>query len=488
MPPAVSGPLLRGLDPVPAAQAADMRATFGLPSAIGPFNPQPAVPTRDTIRATIYPQPYYGPGQLDNYGRETSEMRRAYRDLFAKEPAVSSAVEGAVAAIAGLDVSVVPRDEHDDDDCEAAEFLDWAVSKSEHGWDGLIRNMLIAALIDGFSLGEIVLREGFSDRVWGACWPLKHVRPIDTAHIRLQLDVFRNVTGVVSTIRGLETFAPDKCVLFTNAELFANPFGRSRLRAAYRAANIIEAAEKLWFTLLNTTSAPFLVAKREADNRAGFEQMLQQARAGGYAIIGAKDELEVINLATATSYSAFEAKARYQREQIYLAVRGAYLPFMQGAGSKGDPTGNTETSKGTGSDPREYLDAKAVARTLNRQLAPVLLTPFGRGEATIEFGGVNWKETGEQLDAGKKLQDLGLPLSKRQLYKVGQFKPPDDPGDTLAPPTAAQPGAGQFDPFAPPPKAPPAGGPADATFRGGPGPRPVPGRYQPAVPAPGAAG
>jgi hypothetical protein len=387
-------------------------------------------PEADQIRADAYVPPYSGPHDLDDYGRETEEMRRAYRDLHRKEPALRSAIDGKAAAVAALDVSVLPRDKNNPTDCAAAAWVKETVEDSPHGWDGLILNILRPAFIDGFSISEKTLKGVRTPS--GARWGLAHVKNKDTAHLLLRLDAYRNILGVVNTVRGLRTHDPRKVILFTHADMFDNPFGQSDLRAAYRSANLINDAYQLWHIALKVFSQPFLKGKVADDiRRKQMEAALKAARAAGFLVLPAADDVEVINFATATSFDAFEKKVDRCRQEIYLAVRGAYLPFLEGSGGS-DAHGNTGISKHAGSDPVEYLLAKAVGRCLTFQLVPDLVLPnfpAGVGMPRVVLGGVNWMETKQQLEVAATLwEKFGLKTSAKHLYEITQM-PPAVPGD-----------------------------------------------------------
>src|SRR6185437_14221616 len=103
------------------------------------------------------------------------EMRRAFRELYAKEPAVRASIDGRAASVAALDVSVMADDGESDADKRAAEFVDWCVERTPRGWDGLITDVFKPALIDGFAVLEVTLEE-VESRKWGMKWGLKHVR------------------------------------------------------------------------------------------------------------------------------------------------------------------------------------------------------------------------------------------------------------------------------------------------------------------------
>lgn len=104
-------------------------------------------------------------------------------------------------------------------------------------------------------------------------------------------------------------------------------------------------------------------------------------------------------------------------------------------------------NKHASSDPVEYLIAKAVGRCLSFQLAPDLVVPNfppGTGLPKIVLGGVNWKETKDQLEVADIMQSkFGLKTSAKHLYEITQMPPcdPNDPADVPPGPNANQPAA-----------------------------------------------
>lgn len=445
----------------------------------GLLQPQVTDPTEDKVRAESAPQVYVSPGDLDNYGAETSEMRLAYLRFHRTEPALRAAIEGFVSSVADMDVAVIPEDEDDPRDCQAAKYLEWAMDQTPHGWDGLVRDTLLPALLLGFSVSEFVCRGVTDHRRYSGLWGLKHVKSKDTTHLRLRVDVYRNVVGVVNMVRGAATYDMDKVVLFTHADVFSNPHGVSEVRAAYRACQLIDNAYKLWHFALNVYGGPFLTAKTKSkERRPKLAEALAAARQGGYLVYDPDDEVEILNMASATSFDAFEKKIDKLREEIFLTIRGAYLPFIESGGGGGEVRGDAGTTKQSGSDPKERLAAKAVGRALTRQLAaPLTRVNYGPkvGVPKIVLGGVDWQETAAQLDVAKRMKtDFRLPLSKKWLYRVSQCPPPQDAGDAadpdpLPPPGGDNPFASLFEP--PAPKAPSAS-PAGQDDEGGAGSQP----------------
>jgi hypothetical protein len=362
----------------------------------------------DQVWSDTWPMPYVGPLSVDNSGVsgpiESAEMRRQYRELYRKEPTIRAAINGKADAVACLDVSVIPRDNRNPHDCEAAEFVKWSVENTLLGWDGLIKQIIIPALIDGYSVLEKTLQVVKPEwgREWAGKWGLLHCRMLDSAWIRLQLDQYRNVLNVVNIVAGQQYYSVDKFILFSYSSLWNNPFGQSDLRACIRSSNLIEDAYKLWYLAAKMFGLPYLVGKvANPGHRKQMEECLAALRAGGFCVTGADDDVALLNLASATSFSAFEELVRAMREDNYLAIRGAYLPFLEGVGGP-DAHGNTAISK-VASDTNTDLLAKAVARVLSHQLVPWLVRdnfPVGTGYPVVTLGGAAWDEVLQSLEVG----------------------------------------------------------------------------------------
>jgi hypothetical protein len=447
----------------------------------------PAAISTDVIRSDVFNGPWRGPLDLDADGGETARSRQLYRQLYKDEGIVRSAVDGKVDAIASADVLVIPADQADATSRAIAQFVHDAVEDSDGGWDGLIGDTLRPAVLDGWSALEFTARPTDTPQ-FGVMHGMKHCRSLDTAFLRLQLDNYRNVVGIVSLRAGLETFDPGKVVIFTHRKLFHNPFGNSDMRAARRDAELLEDAYKLWYLALKMYGEPYLLGKVAVpERRKAMEGLLKALRQGGYAVTPDKDSIELLSLATAVNFAAFEAKVKNLRENIYLAIRGSYLPFMEGTGAR-DAHGDSAMGK-VSSDTGEYLLARAVARTIRRQVFPHLVYPnFGPGTPLpgLSLGGINWddvKKVGDTLAAIKKefpkvsisakyvTKQLGIPPAEGPEDEIGGADGPDDGGG----PGPEGGGAGAGTPPAQPAVLPPAQPPEQ--------PAPPPPTPAPATPA-----
>lgn len=406
------------------------------------FPRRPARLGRDTIRNDVFAPPYRSPDDLDRYGGETREMRFLYRRHYHAEPVVRSAVQGKINRVVCLEVSVLPADKDRVADRLAAEFVNWTIQQSARGWEGLLTDMLTPACIDGWSVLEKKLRP-VRHPTLGLLWGLDHLRSLDSDWLRLEMDVYRNVTAVVNTVMGLEYHPTEQVVLYSHNGLFNNPFGQSDLRATHRAASILSDVYQIWYVALKVYGYPYAVGKvKDATRRKMMENALKALRAGGYAVTHVDDSVEVINLASASNYDAFQTAVKTLREDVYLSVCGAYLPFMEGQGAGGDSHGDAGVAK-SASDATEEVLARFAAHALSRQLFPCLVEPNfppGTGIPRLRLGGNNYGESKQAIEVITAAQACGLEVSAEWAHEVTKIEPPRDADDTLRPP--GQPGQG----------------------------------------------
>lgn len=418
-------------------------------------------PRNDDIPTiAAWPTPFNGPHDLDRYGRETNEMRLAYEELYRMEPSLRSAVQGKLASVLSLDVTIVPQDEDDKLQQRISKFVHWSVDRLQMGWEGFARKVFEPGFLQGWSFTELIFGAVEDDGRYAGLWTLRDAKSKDTDKLRLRLDAYRNVAGVVSTIRGLQEYPTWKGVLYSHNSMYENPFGTSDVRSAHRACKLIDAAYQLWYATLKNFSAPFLKGKYQSNvTRQQLELAMQRAKAGGWITIHKDDEVEVIDLAAAGSFDAFERKVDKLRQEIYLAIRGAYLPFLEGSAK--DARGDTGVNKMASNDV-EMLLAKLMGRVLTHQyILPIVRANFGERvpPPKMIFGGMNWNETKAQLDAADTVVNkLKIPISADWVRKIAQIPGPKDQTDVCGAPQQ-QPGAPGIPGQPPGPGSPPAGGP-----------------------------
>lgn len=393
-------------------------------------------PTQDHILSDIFSPPYRGPGDLDNYGGETPEMRRRFRTEYHEGPVLRAALRGKADDICCLEPTVLAGNKSNPESNEAAEFLKWTVSLAPGGWSGLIDAIYTPGSIDGWSIAEKKLKlQDWSNgihtrRVWG----LAHVRSLDTVHIRLQLDVHRNVVGIVNVLRGLEYYDPSQVILYSHNPLFANPFGHSDARPALSASTMIADVYKIWYVALKVYGLPYMKGKvSEKTTRKQMEAALQSLRAGGYIAINKDDEIEAINLASAAAINGFESIIHTKREDIFFAIRRVAQPYMEGDGGADSHT-DTGVQQQSG-DASEKMSAHMVADVINRQLVPWLIGPnFQLSESEmprVKLGGTNWKQVETILAIIEKAENVGMEPSAEWAHEVATIPAARDENDKL---------------------------------------------------------
>lgn len=396
----------------------------------------------EEIRAYATQQPYASPLTTPDGGMsagETWEMRQAYRTMAMREPAVKGALLTKCLAVASLDLQVLPCDKRSSEDRDVARWVDHAITSSDGGSQGLIMSILLPSLIDGFSLNEPVWDkvDALANRYAGF-WTMRQAKQKDTEFIRFRLDQFRNITAVqaMNAGQGGRPFDPADFIIFTHLSFFCNPFGVSDLRAAFRAANLIESAIRLRAILLENFSGPYLVATaKDPTVQAKLKVILANARARGWIVIPEGATVQVINLATSAP-DQFQGSIRDLREEIVMAIQGAYLQLLEGGVSNG--RGNTEVHKGI-AELFQFWLAGEVCNRLNKSLVPDLVRPnYGRrvGLPTLQLGGIDPAAIVAALNRFLLLQQMGLPLSRDQIYEEGNAEPPRDARDALNPPQA----------------------------------------------------
>lgn len=410
-----------------------------LVSLFGPPPPQfQGAHTQDRIVSDVWVQPYRGPLDLDRYGCETAEMRLKYRTQFREVPVLRAAVRGKADDISVLEPTVLAADKDDRLSNLAADFIKWTVGMAPGGWGGLIDTILAPGMIDGFSLAEKKLEL----TTWKGrpCWGLAHVRGLDTAFLRLQLDQYRNVLSVVNLVRGMEYYTPDDVLLYSHNPMYSNPFGQSDLRAATRAANIIEDVYKVWYIALKVYGLPYMTGKAKPTNKKAMAAALASLREGGYAVTDLEEEITVINLAAAAATNGFEQMVHTMREDIFFAVRGVAQPFMEGNGGT-DAHTDTSVQQGT-SDAGEKRSADRVAEVINRQLIPWLVAPnfdfrglSGELDMSrmprLSLGGTDWKQIETVIRIVKGAQEVGIETSAEWVHEVAGIPAPRDEQDKL---------------------------------------------------------
>jgi hypothetical protein len=373
----------------------------------------------DHIVSDIVMFPYRGRLDFGNYGRETPQSIYDYRYQYRRNPIVHSATYGAQAAASCSDVTVLPNRHCRDKRLanEVRDFVDWTISTSAEGWVGLLDNIGSTARTDGLTIcGKKLVETRWRGR---PAWGFDHTRQLDTAVIRLQTDVYRNVVSIVNMVRGLEYYSPDEVLLYTHNKQYGDPFGIPDSACVSDQADIWQAAYQAWLLVVEHYGLPFMLGQYgDAVRKEAIAQALQGLYDGGWAVISKDDMISAIGIANAAGTGTFKDLADVTADNIVMGLRGSSLPFKEGGGGK-NSHGDTSVER-ISSDAWEYHFLLKSTKVVEHQLFRGLVAnTFGPDPSLVPFlklGGVNWKETNDIIDVFTKAKkELDFKLSREHV-------------------------------------------------------------------------
>lgn len=428
-----------------------------------PVRPEPAEEgSLDLFREKVLASALTGRQQflpwLDRYTHETPQIRRVYREMM-KSAVVKAALLSKVINVASQDLQVHPAEDTERDRA-AADFARRAVLSCQGGMRKIAETLLLPLLIDGHVVAEKGLELSQRGPTRGKV-VYKHLKAKDTQDapaVQLVTDEFRNVTGVYASGFGQgETFDPRGYVILSHMGLFESPAGTSDFRAAYAAYWKLDTVEKLRIIYLEKYTTPLLKGTYPAgdyESKASVERAMAQAKGGTWFSVPEGVMVEVMQIAMRGESEFQKAIADY-KEEIALAIAGAFLQMLTSRGGGGDMRGDSATQKTTSELFVWYLAELLAQDAITQQMLPDLYDynfapDIGYGYATL--GGINETE----LRASAELDDilvnrLGLPLSQKERMRFYGKQPAEDEKDTIRPvakapsPSGAVRGGGQGD-------------------------------------------
>lgn len=410
----------------------------------------------------------------DPHTQETAEMRRAYRRML-KEPSIKSPLLDKVFSVASLDLLVNPAIEDDERQQEKADFAKDLILGFPGGLRLIAERVLLPALIEGYSICEPDWQLATRGK-WRFKYTLGDLFSPDSDWYTLEVDDRNRIKAVTSRFTN-ETWAPSEFVIFRHLSIFDSPLGMSDLRAAYRAYWLKDTAWKLRAIGLERFTLPMVKATYDVNakgHKASIEEAVRNARAMGYILLPEGATVEAMELAT-KSQSDFKAAIEDLDKECYTAIAGAYLHAMQG--TVADGRGNSEVHKGT-AELRIWYLRTCLADAINQSIIPRGIDLNYQDDfedypkATLE--GVNEADYKDALEIDKGLIEIGLELSKKEIYKKYGRQAPIDDGDAIKPPApqSGMPFADRWD-DPPPPIPTPTKYPV-SSFCGGQGGKPGP--------------
>lgn len=384
------------------------------------------------------------PPYVDDQTEETPEIRAEYRKM-PREPFVKTGLLQKVLSVAARPMQVHPPDEQDPNGKEQADFIRHTYTRLPVTTRRLAVKVLYPALMDGWSCNEKKMT--FEDQGrFKEKWVYENWKSKDTKLLRQGVDQYRNVVALQANLFNAgRLFDPDDYVLYAFLPLFENPNGTSDLRAAYRAYFSKKVAWQLRGQFVSKWGNPFLIAsypEGRNDVKRALEEALVRAKADTWLTVPIGTILQPLEMA-ARGTSDFESFLADCDKEILVALVGSYLQILEGRTTGARSMG--EVHADTAALFEMHLAAElgdvltAEARMLLRWNYP---NPV---PITVTLGGTSEEELLQRSQVDLNLQQCGLPLSKREMYRIYGRSEPVDADDALLPPTAAPLPAAPFD-------------------------------------------
>lgn len=379
---------------------------------------------------------------------ETGVMRLAYRQMLG-DPRIKTAILGKLFGVASLDLRILPADKNVAKDRAVAKHVEWMLTERLRDCvPGLIWSVLIGALIDGYSVNEKVWTLEEKGRYAGK-YSLSKLKAKDTNNdLVLQTDAYRNVVGLLGTrYNGGREFSPAHFLIYRHLPLYDNPTGMSDLRAAYQSYWMLDTVTKLRAIAAEKFSIPAVVGEyANTTVKTSLEAALKMFKSQRWISVPAACKVQVIDMAGA-SEEHFKSFVMDLRHDIFLSIQGAVLQTLEGETT--DARGNSQVHAST-SDKFVWFLANSIESILNdrdcglvKDCVDLNHVVSDYPKAVLDSVDVNELQQEMQVDTG--LHQLGLDLSKDELYERYGRKPPEDDDDSLpgqAPPPNAANGAG----------------------------------------------
>lgn len=443
--------------PGPEAATADLKA--GPPKQAddatggGPFEWRSAARELSTERVNSGPAgvpfPVFLP-YFDDQTGETPAARLAYRKMLS-DGDVKSALISKILPVCALDLSVLPEDDGDPIQAEAAKFVEWNLTKRiDGGFIGLCWDVLIGGLVDGFSVLEKVWAAQDKGKYAGR-WVLSALKPKQVGDdVILLTDSFRNIIGV----RGLrynagEDWPPERFLIFRHLPMYGSPVAMSDLRAAYKHFWMRDTALKLRATFIEKRAIPSLLGKyKTTSQKASLDAALAMFKSQNYVSVPDDVLVEVLDAAGGAE-AAFKEFDQDQIEAIYRSINGASLQAVEG--KTGGARGNSRVHQTT-AEVRVWHLSAMICQALNNHERGLVVDLCDLNFTLPEYpsavmGSVDASDLTDDLAIYDGVKNkLGVSLSEADVRKKFRIAAPDKskPGDELKPdkPQTAPGGAG----------------------------------------------
>lgn len=374
---------------------------------------------------------------IDEYTGETEQMRLWYRRML-RDPIVKAALYGKTFDVASLDLHVNPfNGGRTSKDRKAARYNEWNLTQRMRGkTPASVVDVCLPGLVDGYSVCEKVWAYQETGMYAGK-YVLDKLKQKDAGSgndVVLVIDEYRNITSVMGLRYNQgQQFSPQDFVIFRYMPLFEYPGGTSDLRAVYADYWMYDTVRKLRAICLEKRAMPFLMGTyRDIAQRPSLETVLARIRWDNW--IAAPEWAKVTAIETAGSAIDMYQKAIEDLKQnIFIGIQGAFLQSLEGKGA--NVRGDSSVQKSTSELFNWFLMVCYLA-AINEQVVPDIcdLNYSGlSGYPEAVMGGINEGELGKALIVDQGLLGMGLPLSKKAMYKKYGRQAPMSKEDALMP-------------------------------------------------------
>lgn len=395
--------------------------------------------------------------------QDPERFRVEYGNML-HDPAVKAALLALLFEVCALDINVSPcegtaadnGDEAEKAAQEVADFVKYALTSAKGGYGrGVLMKIAKPALQHQFSISEIVYKAETKGR-WAGKWVLEALKSKDVTNgmWQFRLDAFKNVLAILHMQEGQNrAFETSKFVHYTFMPDFENPRGLSHLRAAYRAWWVKRTVLRAWAVMSEKQGLiPYGSYAADGQKKA-LEEQLKKFSSRRWLAVPEGVKLDVIRYTTAEAGKAQQDILRDLDKQIFLGIRLAFLQALEGDRTGARSMGEVHEAT---ADLMAWWLSTDLCGVINEQIVPDLVRyNFGDdvGCPTVKLEAAVNEDLEVRSRVDKNLTDMGLPLSKAELYEVYGRKQPKDEEDALEkaapPPSPFGPGGAPVGPGKP---------------------------------------
>lgn len=367
----------------------------------------------------------YNPDELV---RDKGKHVRVYQEMT-KDPYVKAGLAIKKLSVCRLPTTIVPASDAPKD-VEIAEFVEAQFEKMSTSWYTLLWGVMDCANV-GYSIGEINYRIVDRGRWKGKVgWDsVKSKDPyIFSFRIKGNGDVLTIVQRMGAVYRrpdvpdsGRNEFPPDKFLVNSFQPLYANPYGNSDLRAAYRAYFIKDWAWKFRAIFMEKWGSPTVVGTfpngTSEARRHQLEQVLESIQQETTITIPEDLKIEIIRVANTANVTEYERSIADLNKEILVGILGSFLAVEEGKRTGARAAGQVHLWVA-----KLFIEALVymIQEDLNRQMIQRLVDmnyPDVEDYPKIQFELSRVDDLLLEVELDSGLQQLGADISPEYLEK-----------------------------------------------------------------------